>query len=216
MPRPILLRIVLDTLSGLHAAHELADSTGQLMELGPPRLLFAAQNVLVGVDGCSRITDFGVARATARLSTTRADRLKGKLAYMSPEQAKGEMEAFSTCRADVFSMGIVLWEVLAGRRLFKAENEAATLSRVLMDKIPRLNKVAPSVPAVFDEVCAKALERDLSKRYQSAAELADALERAARSCGALDPQRGRRRLAREVAAYVQAGHGRLQAQSTSR
>ena len=74
---------------GLHAAHELADSTGQLMQLVHRDC--SPQNVLVGVDGCSRITDFGVARATARLSTTRADRLKGKIAYMPPEQAKGEM-----------------------------------------------------------------------------------------------------------------------------
>ena len=134
MPRPILLRIVLDSLAGLHAAHELTDSTGQLVELVHRDC--SPQNILVGVDGCSRITDFGVARASARLSTPRADRLKGKLAYMSPEQAKGDITVDR--RADVFSMGI---GPLGGARgppgLFEGRARgAATLSRVLMDPDP--------------------------------------------------------------------------------
>ncbi|HVY49827.1 MAG TPA: serine/threonine-protein kinase, partial [Minicystis sp.] len=202
VPRPILLRIVLDALAGLHAAHELTDSTGQLVQLVHRDC--SPQNILVGVDGCSRITDFGVARATARLSTTRADRLKGKLAYMAPEQAKGESDIDR--RADVFSMGIVLWEVLAGKRLFKGEHEAATLSRVLLDPIPRLAKIAPEVPQLFDELCAKALDRDVAKRFQSAAEFADALERAGREAASGTTEIGVAS-PREVAAYVQSALG---------
>ena len=108
IPRSVLIRIVLDALAGLHAAHELLDPDGQPVHLVHRDV--SPQNVLVGVDGCSRITDFGVAHAASRLQNTRADRLKGKLAYMSPEQARaGEVDR----RADVFAMGIILWEVLA-------------------------------------------------------------------------------------------------------
>jgi serine/threonine protein kinase len=196
VPRPVLLRSILDTLAGLHAAHQLADVNGNSVQLVHRDV--SPQNILVGTDGCSRITDFGVARASSRLSTTRADRLKGKIAYMSPEQAKG---VDIDHRADVFATGIILWEVLAGRRLFKAENEAATLSRVLIEPIPRLHSIAPDVHPAIDEVVSRALERDVSIRFQSAAEMADALERAAREAAQATADIGVAS-PREVAAYV--------------
>src|SRR5262249_24528494 len=109
IPQPVLIRIVLDALAGLHAAHELCDPRGF-----PVRLVHrdvSPQNVLVGIDGCSRITDFGVAHVSLlrnartsapRLADARADGLKGKLAYMAPEQARaGDIDR----RADVFAMG---------------------------------------------------------------------------------------------------------------
>jgi len=123
LPIAIGLRVILDMLAGLHAAHELHDEKGEPVELVHRDV--SPQNVLVGVDGISRITDFGVARASSRLTATRVGQLKGKIAYMAPEQAMGVPDVDR--RADVFSAGIVLWEVLAARRLFKADNEAATL-----------------------------------------------------------------------------------------
>ena len=201
VPRPILFRILLDTLAGLHAAHELADDRGSLVQLVHRDC--SPQNILVGVDGCSRITDFGVARASSRLSNTRADRLKGKLAYMSPEQAQGDVELDR--RSDLFAMGVILWEVLASRRLFKADTEAGTMRRVLLEPIARLSSVVPSVHRAIDEVCSRALERNIARRFQSAAEMADALERAARetakegNSGVASP--------REVAAYMQGALG---------
>ena len=108
LPLEVGLRIVLDMLAGLEAAHELPDCT--------------ADPLTSGVDGNAKLTDFGVARATSRLSITRSGQLKGKVAYMAPEQARGD--AAVDHRADVFAAGVVLWEVLAGRRLFKAEGEA--------------------------------------------------------------------------------------------
>jgi serine/threonine protein kinase len=126
VPEPIVIRVVLDMLAGLHAAHELKDEAGQPTSLVHRDV--SPQNLLVGVDGVCRITDFGVARAATRLAGTRVGQLKGKIAYMAPEQALGQTDLDR--RADVFAAGIVLWEVLAGRRLFKSENEAATLSRV--------------------------------------------------------------------------------------
>lgn len=176
LPLPIALRILLDTLAGLHAAHELRDEQNEL--LGLVHRDVSPQNILVGMDGTSRITDFGVAHASSRLSTTRGGQLKGKLAYMAPEQARGQQ---IDRRADVFASGTVLWEVLAGRRLFKADSDAETLNRVLFEPIPRAREIDPSLPAALDIVTAKALERDPDQRFASCAELADALERAARS-----------------------------------
>jgi serine/threonine-protein kinase len=173
LPLEIALRIVVDMLAGLHAAHELRDERGDPTELVHRDV--SPQNVLVGADGISRIADFGVARAATRLSATRAGQLKGKIAYMAPEQAAGEKV---DRRADVFASGIVLWEVLCARRLFKGENDAATLNRVLSDPIPSPREHVPSLPRELADVCMKALERDANRRYASCAQFADALERA--------------------------------------
>lgn len=198
VPRPILVRCLLDSLAGLHAAHELTDERGQL--LGLVHRDISPQNVLVGVDGSSRITDFGVARATSRLSNTGAGRLKGKLAYMAPEQTRGED---LDRRTDLFAMGTILWEVLAGQRLFKASTEAATLSRVLIQPIPRVIEANPDVPPEFEEVTSRALERDPSRRFQTAAEMADALERVSKEAAKSSPTDVGVASPREVAAFVQ-------------
>jgi serine/threonine-protein kinase len=203
VPRPILLRIVLDTLAGLHAAHELTDAHGQSVSLIHRDC--SPQNVLVGVDGCSRITDFGVARASSRIASTRTDRVKGKLAYMSPEQARGDGDIDR--RSDVFAMGVILWEVLAGRRLFKAETEAKTMRRIMIEPIPRLSTVLADIHPALDDACARALERDPDRRFQSAAEMADGLERAARVAATSTTNDAGVASPREVAAYVQGALG---------
>jgi eukaryotic-like serine/threonine-protein kinase len=190
LPVPIGLRIVIDMLAGLHAAHELKDEMGQPAELVHRDV--SPQNVLVGTDGISRITDFGVARAASRLTSTRVGQLKGKIAYMAPEQATGQ--PLIDRRADVFSAGILLWEVLSAKRLFKSENEAATLARVISDEIPRVRPSA-DINAQVAAVCMKALERNPDKRFSTCAQFADSLERAATASGKVAS-------AREVAAYV--------------
>jgi serine/threonine protein kinase len=189
--RAALLRILLDSLHGLHAAHELADERNQL--LGLVHRDVSPQNILVGVDGTARITDFGVARATSRLSFTSDGKLKGKLAYMSPEQARGdELDR----RSDVFAMGVVIWEVLVGRRLFKAETEAGTLQRILVEPVRKPSDMLSTIPRVYDDVVLRALDRDARTRFQTAADLADALEKVARDTdGIASP--------REVASFVQ-------------
>ena len=169
----IALRVVVDMLAGLHAAHELRDEHGEPTELVHRDV--SPQNVLVGVDGISRITDFGVARAATRLTATRAGQLKGKIAYMAPEQAGGER---IDRRADVFASGIVLWEVLCARRLFKAENDEATLRRVLYESIPSPQQYVERLPDGLASVCMRALERDVDRRFATCAQFADALERA--------------------------------------
>ncbi len=110
LPLTAALRIVLDTLAGLHAAHELRGADGR--PLGLVHRDVSPQNILVGVDGVSRITDFGVARAEARISSTRGSQVKGKVPYMSPEQLRAEP---IDRRSDVYAAGVVLWELLTGR-----------------------------------------------------------------------------------------------------
>ncbi len=176
IPPGVVIRVLLDVLAGLHAAHELKDDLGQPLSIVHRDV--SPQNVLVGVDGIARITDFGVARAASRLTTTRSGQLKGKLAYMAPEQARGEA---IDRRADIFSCGIVLWEALALKRLFKGDGEAQTLNRVLYDPIAPPSSVRPDVPRPLEDVCMKALDRDPEKRFASAQEFADELEKAARS-----------------------------------
>jgi len=176
VPDRVTVRIALDSLAGLHAAHVLADDDGKPLEIVHRDV--SPHNILVGVDGVSRITDFGIARAATRLAVTQSGQLKGKLAYMAPEQARSEVV---DRRADVFSMGICLWEMLAGQRLFKSEFESETLNRLLYEPIPSLTNIAPNVPPDIEAVVLKALTRDPDKRYASAAAFSDALEHAARA-----------------------------------
>ena len=176
LPRAVAVRIVLDALAGLHAAHQLKDGEGRL--LGLVHRDCTPQNILVGADGSSRLTDFGVARAASRLAITRSQTVKGKVAYLSPEQATaGELDR----RSDLFTMGIVLWEALAGRPLFLADSDATTISRLLSGPIPSVRQYAPDVSPELDEVCVRALQRHAARRFQTAAAMAEALEAAAGS-----------------------------------
>jgi serine/threonine-protein kinase len=181
IPIPVTLRIIVDMLRGLHAAHELKDEHGRL--LGLVHRDVSPQNVMVGTDGITRITDFGVARAASALSQTKAGQLKGKLAYMAPEQASGREDVDR--RVDVFAAGVVMWEALAFKRLFKANNEATTLSRVLSEPVVSPRQHNPECSDAVAAVCLKALERDVSKRFVSCAEFAAALERTALAEGQL-------------------------------
>lgn len=177
VPTPIVARIVLDALHGLSAAHELTDETGDRLELVHRDI--SPHNVMVGVDGIGRLTDFGVAKAEKRLTSTRAGHFKGKLAYMAPEQAS---TGHADQRSDLFAMGILLWESLTGRRLFRADNNAATLTKILQEPIPSVSELVPEL-APFDALLKRALTREPDERFQSAEEFAEALEKLAREHG---------------------------------
>jgi serine/threonine protein kinase len=180
VPYGVTIRILLDTLAGLHAAHEMKDDHGEPLQIVHRDV--SPQNILVGVDGVARVVDFGVARAATRLSTTRSGQLKGKLAYMAPEQARG---AGVDRRADLFACGIVLWEALATKRLFKGDGEAETLNRVLYEPIARPSSVRPDVPKALEDICMKALSRDVDERFATAQDFGDELEKAARALGSV-------------------------------
>jgi serine/threonine-protein kinase len=180
VPYGVTIRILLDVLAGLHAAHEMKDDHGEALHIVHRDV--SPQNILVGVDGVARVVDFGVARAATRLSTTRSGQLKGKLAYMAPEQARG---GAIDRRADLFACGIVLWEALATKRLFKGEGEAETLNRVLYDPIAPPSSVRPDVPKALEDICMKALSRDVDQRFPTAQAFGDELEKVARGLGSV-------------------------------
>lgn len=170
----VALRIFLDTLAGLHAAHELCGADGESVHLVHRDV--SPQNVLVGIDGVARLTDFGVARARSRLATTQGGQLKGKLTYMAPEQVRGEA---IDRRTDIYAAGVVLWELLAGERLIRGDNDAAIVQRI-MDGISRSPRdVVPSVPEPIAAACMRALRFEPADRYPTAAVFAEALEAAA-------------------------------------
>jgi serine/threonine protein kinase len=183
LPVSVVLRIVADALSGLAAAHALRDESGKLLQLVHRDV--SPHNILVGRDGVSRLTDFGVAKAEDRLTHTRDGQVKGKLAYMAPEQA-----SVGTCdaRSDLFSMGVILWECLTGRRLFRADNTAATLTKLLHEEIALPSAVDPSL-APLDPVLRRALDRDPASRLQTAEEFIEAIELAARHFGGMASRR---------------------------
>lgn len=168
------LRIALDACAGLHAAHILCDASGQ-----PLRIVHrdvSPHNLLVGIDGVARLTDFGIAKSAQQGTTTTTGALKGKLAYMAPEYVDGKPP---DARCDVFALGVVIWEALSNRRLFRGDNEAETLKRVLHEPAPPLSSVAPWLGADLDAVLATALAKDPNQRFSSAKALGNALEIAA-------------------------------------
>lgn len=173
-PLDVALRILLDALAGLHAAHELKDGSGKPLNLVHRDV--SPQNILIGSDGIARITDFGVARAEARFASTQDGQLKGKLAYMAPEQVL--LDPIDR-RVDVYAAGVLLWELLTGARLMNGSTETALLAVAANATHQPPRSVNPSVPAALDEVCMRALKREPNDRFATAADFAEAIESAA-------------------------------------
>jgi serine/threonine-protein kinase len=187
IPVPIVARVLYDTLAGLHAAHTAVDIQGR--PLGVVHRDVSPQNVIVGVDGSSRLIDFGVAKASHRLTETKSGSVKGKYSYMAPEQARGQAV---DSRTDIFAAGVVLHECLTDRRLFRGENELDTVRRIMEAEIPAPSSIQPAIPAALDAVSLKALARPPEERFQTAVEMMEAIEHAVSLASH-----------REVAAYLE-------------
>jgi len=160
-------------LHGLHAAHTAKSEHGE--PLGIVHRDVSPHNIIVGVDGLARVIDFGVAKAAGRIQTTRAGVVKGKLPYMAPEQLGGQDIAQN---ADVYAAGVVLWELLTGRRLFRADDDITLFKTVLAGASDPPSRFAPFVPAALDAVVMRALAHEPAARFGTAREMADALGRA--------------------------------------
>jgi serine/threonine protein kinase len=171
LPIAVVSRILCDVLEGLHQAHEALDAQGQ--PLGIVHRDVSPQNVIVGVDGVSRVIDFGIAKAQSRLARTQAGMVKGKSAYMSPEQV--DSQAVDR-RSDVFSAGIVLWEALTGKRLFRGEGELDEMRRVMRAPVPPPSGDRSECGPEVDALLGQALTRSPAERFQTARALARALE----------------------------------------
>jgi serine/threonine-protein kinase len=177
-PLDVMLRIFIDALAGLHAAHELTDADGSPLHLVHRDV--SPQNILIGVDGIARITDFGVARAETRLSTTQSGQIKGKFAFMAPEQVR--MLPVDR-RADVYAAGVLLWEILTGKKLVEADNELAIISQILMQNWKLPHEVSEAVPRPLSDACMRAIQASPDARYPTAAAFAEAIEAAAGESG---------------------------------
>lgn len=169
------VRIAIDALAGLDAAHTLTDEQGRL--LGLVHRDVSPHNVLVGVDGVARLTDFGIAKAADRVQVTRTHEVKGKLAYLAPERV--DARRLCTPQSDVFSLGVVLWECIAGRRLFRGDVAVDTLQEVVGAPIPSLRSLGVEMSEALDRAILQGLARDLDVRYPTASAYLEALRAAA-------------------------------------
>ena len=167
----IISRIIANLAEGLHAAHTLKDTQGVGLDVVHRDI--TPQNLFVLCDGTVRVTDFGIARARVRSHQTEGGRIKGKLSYMSPEQLNQQTV---DCRSDIWGLGVVTWELLTGRRLFRAASEGETVLSVLSRPIPPPSRFAGGVPRQLDAIVLRALSRDPETRYASAREFVRALE----------------------------------------
>ena len=167
IPPRIGVRILLDALAGLHAAHELRDEDDRPMHV--VHRDFSPQNILVGLDGVAQLADFGIAKAADRGADTTTGIVKGKVRYMSPEHARSET---IDRRADVWSAGVVAWEIFAGRRLYPSDEHVATLLKLVSERPPLLGSVVKGMRKEIEEVVAKALEPSVDQRYPTVAAMA--------------------------------------------
>jgi serine/threonine protein kinase len=187
VPLKVAAAILSGVLHGLHAAHEAKDERGQ--PLGIVHRDVSPQNVLVGADGVARVLDFGIAKAKGRLYTTQDGRVKGKLAYMAPEQLRSDPV---DRKSDIFAASIMAWELFTGRRLFEGESEGATITKVLLDPIPPPSSAANASDASdarasssqeraphwpdLDALVMRGLEREPARRFDTALAMATRLE----------------------------------------
>lgn len=164
----VLLRITASVCDALHFAHEMTDDQGQPMGLVHRDV--TPQNILIDFEGIPKLTDFGIAKATGRGWETQAGIVKGKFSYMSPEQALGKKV---DRRSDIFGTGIVLWEALTGRDLFKGSTAMDVLTAIREQKIEPPSQVVPGLTPIVDPIVMRALRRAPRQRYQTAAEMRD-------------------------------------------
>ena len=192
IPLAVTLAIVSDVARGMHEAHELTDEHGS--PLGLVHRDVSPGNILLGLDGTVKLADFGIAKET-RVSTLSGS-MHGTVTYMAPEQCQGH--AFDR-RADVFSLGVILYELVTGTRLFWADNDVASLHRVLSGTVPRPRTIKPQIAGALEDIVMTAVAHDAEQRYPTALELAHALERHAADAGEV---LGARWIARTMEALV--------------
>jgi serine/threonine-protein kinase len=171
MTAELAAKIVADAAEGLHAAHELRDKNGKLLNLVHRDV--TPHNLFLTYDGAVKVVDFGIAKVAGRLSTTRAGTLKGKLAYMSPEQVRG---VAIDRRTDIFALGVVLWELTTGRRLFRMDSDLETLERVQACVVPPPSSIVEGYPGELEIIVMRALAKDPEKRYPSSRDMSRALQ----------------------------------------
>ena len=180
MPIPIALKIIAQVAEALDYAHRAADPSGE--PLGVVHRDVSPQNVMVSYDGVVKLLDFGIAKATSHSTRTEAGVIKGKFAYMSPQQCVGEP---IDSRADIFALGICLFEALAGKNPFRRKTEFETMTKIVGDPTPDVLARRDDLPEAVAGIIEKALMKQPDRRYQTAADMQFALEQVIASMGTL-------------------------------
>ena len=171
VPLELALTIVAGGAAGLNHAHERRDSNG--VPLGIVHRDVSPSNIMIGLDGSVKLLDFGIAKATARSVETAAGVIKGKFAYMAPEQCRGrDVDR----RSDVFSLGIILYEITTQHRCFRADSDFDTMHRIVIGDVVRPSRLVQGYPQALEAIVMKALAVDANQRYQTAGLLLEAIE----------------------------------------
>ena len=171
IPLPQACYIIGRVCEGLDYAHNKKSSQGEPLniihrDISPP-------NLLISYEGEIKLIDFGLAKAVGSSVQTQAGIIKGKLAYMSPEQVRG---AALDLRSDVFAVGLVFLELLTARRLFRRDSDLETFDAVRQCRVPRPSEINPNIPKALEEILLTSLARDVDKRYQSAGAMNEAIQ----------------------------------------
>lgn len=172
LPIAHAIAICIEIAKGLDYMHRKTDERGNLLHIVHRDI--SPQNIIISTSGTVKIIDFGIAKAKNKISTTDSGVLKGKFAYMSPEHAEGEKLDH---RADIFSLGVILFELITDQRLFKGKNNLDTVRKVKRAKVPLPSGIRRGIPKELDEIIVNALQRDRNKRYSSAEDLAQDLNK---------------------------------------
>jgi len=170
MPPHLAAGIIAMLCDGLDYAHAFQGPEGKPLQIVHRDV--SPQNVIILFNGGVKLVDFGIAKAASQLHMTRVGTMKGKLTYMSPEQVLGKTV---DRRSDIFSLGVILWEVLTRRRLFKRPSEPATLQAIMNEDIPEIREIRPEVPLELEAIALKALQKDPADRFENASAMGNAL-----------------------------------------
>jgi serine/threonine protein kinase len=192
-PIECVLAIAAGAAAGLHHAHERIGING--VPLGIVHRDVSPSNLMIGYDGSVKLVDFGVAKASDRVQETRSGAVKGKISYLSPEQAQGKK---LDRRSDLFSLGIVLWELLTVERLFKHDSDFATMAAIVRKRTPPPSSRRRDIPPELDKLVLRALTKSPDDRYQTAEELTEAIEHVAVQTGSTLSTAGVTRFLREL------------------
>jgi serine/threonine-protein kinase len=191
VPLPIVVRIILDALNGLHAAHDAKNASGEALHILHRDV--SKQNLLIGRDGVTRLSDFGISKSVLHSTVTNQSYIAGKLIYMPPEYLS---RAPVDRRMDVYAIGVTFWTAIAGREPWPDLAEAQTLSRILNEGIPPVSTAGVTVPPEIEAIVARACQARPSDRFTTARQMIDALEEFGKRTGTLASQT-------EVAEYVE-------------